>query len=151
MTRAAAIIIQDNTIALIQRQRDGRLYHVFPGGGIEENETPEQAVIREVKEELGLDVRVERLIAEVHYRRYREIRTQQYYFLVSITGGIFGTGTGPEMQGLYPPQSGTYLPVWLPASQLSTEVVHPQPIALLVGKAVEEGWPPGPVAFIEEI
>ena len=151
MPRAAAIIIEGNAVALIQRQRDGRLYHVFPGGGIEPGETPAQAAIREVKEELGLDVSVDRLIAEVFYKRQREIRTQQYYFLVHVLGGEFGTGNGPEMQGLYPPQSGTYQPVWLPASQLTTEVVHPQPIATLVSRSLSEGWPPQPVEFIEEI
>jgi mutator protein MutT len=151
MTRAAAIVLQGNNVALIQRQRDGRLYHVFPGGGIEAGETPEQAVVREVQEELGLEVCVERLIAEVFYKRHRETRTNQYYFLVRIVGGAFGTGTGPEMQGLYPPQSGTYRPIWMPIASLNVEVVHPQPIAALVTQSTQTGWPLQPVAFIEEI
>lgn len=34
----------------------------FPGGGMEENETPEQACIRETKEETGFDIIIDRLL-----------------------------------------------------------------------------------------
>jgi len=151
MARAAAIIIKENSIALIQRQREGRTYHVFPGGGIEVGETPEQAVVREVLEELGLEVNVAALIAKVYYRRAHETRTNQFYFRVHILGGTFGTGTGPEMQGLYPPQSGTYHPVWMPIAQLAQEIVHPKTVAELVLKSVAQGWPSQPAEIIEEI
>lgn len=52
--RASAIIIKDNKILLIHRRREGREYWVFPGGGIEEGETGEETVLREVEEETGL-------------------------------------------------------------------------------------------------
>ena len=51
--RGAAIIVQEGKIALIKRIREEETYYVFPGGGIEEGETPEEAMKREVYEELG--------------------------------------------------------------------------------------------------
>ena len=49
-------------ILLIQR-RDIPVW-VLPGGGIDPGETPEEAVVREVLEETGLQVRIVRAIAE---------------------------------------------------------------------------------------
>ena len=50
--RVRGILIKDGMIALIKRTRDGETFYVFPGGGVEEGETEEQALKREIKEEL---------------------------------------------------------------------------------------------------
>lgn len=151
MTRSAAILIKNNAVALIKRQREGRTYYVFPGGSVEPVETPEQAVIREVQEELGLEVSIDRLVARVYYERDHIRRTNQYYYLVRITGGTFGTGGGPEMQGLYPPESGTYKPVWMPIRQLIREVVYPIQVAQLIMNAAKLGWPSEIIEIYEQI
>ena len=39
----------------------------FPGGKIEDNETPQQALIREIKEELATDISVGELIDTIEY------------------------------------------------------------------------------------
>jgi 8-oxo-dGTP diphosphatase len=52
--RAAALIIKEDKILLMHRKKEGREYWVFPGGSVEEGETPEEAVIREIMEELSL-------------------------------------------------------------------------------------------------
>lgn len=57
--RSAALIMKDSKLLLIKRIKGDRpVYYVLPGGGIEAGETPEQATIREMKEELGVDISI---------------------------------------------------------------------------------------------
>ena len=60
---ARAIIITDNKVLVMFRRKrketgEIREYYVTPGGGVEENETLEETVIRELKEEFSVDVKI---------------------------------------------------------------------------------------------
>src|SRR5262245_58989496 len=57
---AVAVILDAEGRVLLCHRRDCDLWNL-PGGGMEAGETPWQAVVREVKEEVGLDVVVTRL------------------------------------------------------------------------------------------
>lgn len=133
--RSAVIILQDDQIALIERHRAGLHYFTFPGGHVDEGETPEQAAIRETMEELGLEVALKELVVKMNWQG-----KQQYYFRAEVTGGTFGAGSGEEMN--HPrPEKGTYQPVWMPVSQLLDLPLKPPEIAALVAHFVKEGWP----------
>jgi len=136
MPRAGAILIQNEAIALIKRERANELYYVFPGGQMEAGESIEAAVFRELREELGLTVTVGPLVAEVSFRG-----KTQYYCLATVNGGLFGTGDGPEMTGDYPLEHGAYMPVWMPIADLLTEPVRPRVLAEFVVHAQLYGWP----------
>lgn len=58
---AGGCIFNDKGEVLLQRRGDFGKWG-FPGGAVELGETPEQAAIREVKEETGLDVEINRLL-----------------------------------------------------------------------------------------
>ena len=47
--------VRDGRVLVVLRERDGRRYAVLPGGGVEPGETPQQACLRELREETGLD------------------------------------------------------------------------------------------------
>ncbi|WP_342576245.1 NUDIX domain-containing protein [Solibacillus sp. FSL K6-1781] len=72
--------------------RDGIIYYVFPGGGIEKGETPEEAAKKEAFEELGVEVMVNECIAKIEYNG------TLYFFLSEIINGTFGTGQGEDAQ-----------------------------------------------------
>jgi predicted acetyltransferase/8-oxo-dGTP pyrophosphatase MutT (NUDIX family) len=58
---AFAIIFNDSGNVLLCHRRDMDIWNL-PGGGVESGELPTEAVIREVKEETGLEVVIERLV-----------------------------------------------------------------------------------------
>jgi len=142
--RSGIILIEDNKLALIERHRAEKHYFAFPGGGIDEGETPEQAAIRETEEELGIMVEIKQKTAEVLFNG-----NTQFYFLAKKLSGEFGTGTGEEY-GEYNPIHGTYLPIWMPLAEVLTNNVLPHELAELVVHSAKEGWSAEPVIIIEK-
>jgi 8-oxo-dGTP pyrophosphatase MutT (NUDIX family) len=65
--RVCAAIIRNDSILMVHHRDEEREYWNLPGGGIEPGETSHEAVIREVKEETGLDTRVCRFLFEETY------------------------------------------------------------------------------------
>ena len=57
---ACAIILADQKVLAVRRSEDMPLagYWEFPGGKVEEGESPESCIVREIAEELGIRIRV---------------------------------------------------------------------------------------------
>ena len=137
--RAGIVLIRDNKVALIERHRAGMDYFVFPGGGMDKGETPEQTAVREAMEELGIEVAIQQKIADIQLGQ----KSRQLYFLVEQTGGEFGTGTGEEYTDSDPdnPDEGIYIPIWMPIEQLPLyDNIYPASVARLVVRSVTEDW-----------
>lgn len=56
--RSMALVTRDDQILMIQTYRHNCYIWELPGGGIEPGETPEEAAVRELKEECGMDGKV---------------------------------------------------------------------------------------------
>lgn len=148
-TRAGIILIEDDKVALIERHRAGLDYYVFPGGGVDEGETPEQGAVREAMEELGIEVAIKQKVAIVHF-----IQSTQVYYLVERVSGEFGTGTGEEFTDADPddPEEGIYIPIWMPVGELPKhEKVFPEGVARLVIESKINGWSNVPVVIDERL
>ena len=68
MVNVVEAVIKDETGKILITQRNlkkaqGGLWE-FPGGKIEPNETREDAIVREIKEELDIDIQVEKYLSE---------------------------------------------------------------------------------------
>lgn len=82
-----AIIIENEKLLTIFRRKikkDGSIkeYYVIPGGGLEEGETLEENVIRELKEEFNVDIEIIKFMGSEEYDD-----TIANYFLCKIVNG----------------------------------------------------------------
>jgi 8-oxo-dGTP diphosphatase len=148
--RAGIVLIQDGKVALIERHRAGMDYFVFPGGGVDKGESPEQAAVREAMEELGIEVSIQQKVAEIQLGQ----KSRQVYFLVEQTGGEFGTGTGEEYTDSDPdsPEQGIYVPIWMPIEELPRyQNIYPTSVAKQVVNSVAHGWTQPSSVVFEEI
>jgi len=68
---AAAVVVEGGRVLLSQRKRGSHLEGLweFPGGKVEDGEDPRDALARELREELGIDVDVGDVV-DVTFHRY---------------------------------------------------------------------------------
>lgn len=140
--RVAGIIPMEDGFALMHRvgvikRKDYQEYYTFPGGGLEENETLEQGVIREIKEEFGIDVEVVKKLYEMNSEKFNQ---KEYFFLCKYVGGEFGTGDGPEYNN--DPKyidSGKFIPEIIKKEDVKTLLLLPTEIRDKFVEDIEKG------------
>ncbi len=113
--RAAAIIVENDHVLFVGNDKEDYLYSV--GGGVHMNETAEEAVLREVYEETGVQYEIDRL-AVIHENFFSDFNFPHcheisFYFLMKPKG------TMPQLKGESVSNSGgrEYLR-WIPINVL---------------------------------
>ncbi|HEY4330260.1 MAG TPA: NUDIX hydrolase [Phycisphaerae bacterium] len=115
---AGGVIVNEGKILLV-RYPDirGGSYLVSPGGAVEENEGLAEAAIRETREETGVTVAVQRLLAleELLCTRFRMCKV---WFLCAYVSGEAGMTEGARREGITQA-------AWFSKDELAREVVYP--------------------------
>lgn len=84
----AAIFVRNNEVFCAQRPNRGPLglKWEFPGGKIEANETKEQALVREIKEELNADIEVNKFFMTIEHQ-YETFHLTMHTYLCHVIKG----------------------------------------------------------------
>ncbi len=115
-----AITVNDEKILLIHRNKFGRLYYTLPGGGVDDGEELETAVMRELSEETCLSTNIKQKVAIEYSKDFG----QQHIYLCEYIGGepVLREDSEEAISNLA--GGNTYEPVWLAIDELpNTEFV----------------------------
>lgn len=128
-SRGILFITEDNQqkLVLLQRRKNGKEYYTFPWGHIEDGETPEQTLIREMKEELNINVTVQELLKE--YDNI-DLWRHEYFYLCEQIWGTLQQGNWPERTRN--PDENFYEIVKIPINELASYNLLPVEIKEMV-------------------
>lgn len=133
-----AIIIKDDSLLVMNRNKFGVVYDTLPGGNIELGETPEQALYRELQEETMIEFTNPRL---VYIEHSDAIYGDQHVFLCDYVSGEPQLHPEAEEQHINKLGKNLYKPMWLPFEQLKTAPFLSDKLQEKLIQAIEQGWP----------
>lgn len=95
--RACGICIKDGAILLVNHKSLGNgSFWAPPGGGIQFGESAKECLVREIREETGLEVMVHEFLFATEFIK-NPLHAVELFFRVSETGGTLTVGSDPEM------------------------------------------------------
>lgn len=121
--RVAGVLVKDHRV-LVQREKDGTAY-ALPGGHVQIGETLEDALVREIREEMGVGIRCVRLLwSEECFWAWcgRQAHQISFYYLMELR------------EPLDLPENGEFVPQkdhrdvvfgWMPIEELQHVTVYP--------------------------
>lgn len=121
---ARALIVQEGRILVMQRKRfslksgEWIEYYSIPGGGIERGEAPETAVIRELREEMGVDIRV---IGQVAHRQGKKF--EHFIYSAEMLDPTQRPALMPDSEEAldWHTESNQFIPAWVDVDALTKE------------------------------
>jgi ADP-ribose pyrophosphatase YjhB (NUDIX family) len=139
---ARAIIVENNNLLVMHRNKQGSQYYTLVGGRAAEGESLEHALVREVKEETGLDVTNARLVfTEMHPEPYNE----QYIYICQIgphTDVVIQESS--EEAGMNKIGINMHRPLWVNIKALDRLAFRTPQLQEAIIKGLKKGWPKEP-------
>lgn len=146
MAQAARAIIFNGTQMLVMyRNKHGREYYTLVGGRIDAGETPQAALVREVKEETGLDViKAQLVFTETHQAPYND----QYIFFAEVASPEGASIQESSEEGFLNRMGGNiHQPLWVDINKFASLPFHTMQLHSAIVDALHNGFPQEPKAL----
>lgn len=137
--RAAAIVIHDQKILLMYRRRLSHIYYAFPGGMVEQGETCQEAVLRELYEETCIKAQLENLLYHIRVIDSSKVKEEFFYYCTYVSGVPILQSDSIECKRM---ESGTefYEPLWVHIDYIKNMLIYPLEIRDWLVEDVKNGF-----------
>lgn len=140
---ARAIIFNGDRILVMFRNKYGSTYYTLVGGRVDEGETPEQAVVREVKEETGMDVTTSR---QVFIEDHPEPYNKQTIFLCQVSNPNNIAVQENSEEGLMNKlDANIHTPMWVDLKAFETLAFRTPYLQKAILNSIKIGFPNSPI------
>jgi ADP-ribose pyrophosphatase YjhB (NUDIX family) len=122
---AGGLTFKDDAVLLVRYQESkGGTYLVGPGGALEDEENVVQAIVRETKEETGLTVQPEKVVA-IEDLVCSSFKMSKVWMTCEVVNGQISNTEGAKKEGIIEVGWFTRELGWFTREQLAGEVVFP--------------------------
>lgn len=140
---ARAIVVKDDSLLVMYRNKFGSKYVTLPGGRVEAGEQPQQTVLREVTEETSVHVESPRLV----FIDQAEFYGDQYVYVCDYVSGQPQLGEHTHEFAINQGGKNLYEPGWLSVSQLESVPFLSTELQTAIVNGLQRGWPNNVVEF----
>ena len=133
-----AIVIHDNKLLVMHRNKFGQQYYTLVGGGVGLGESPQQALVREIYEETGIQVTNPRHVFEEHAG---DPYGTQHIFLCDYAGGEPALHPNSEEAKINKLGANLYTPMWLPLADLPGQPFVSERLKAAILDGLKNGFP----------
>lgn len=143
-----AIIIEDDNLLVMKRDKFGHHYYTLIGGHVDMGESLEKALYREVHEETMVRIANPR---KVYIEHVEPPYGEQHVYLCDYISGIPMLHPDADERQINKDGQNVYTPMWIPLSQLEDLPLLPAKLKQRIIKHAKQGFPEEPQEFNDSI
>jgi ADP-ribose pyrophosphatase YjhB (NUDIX family) len=132
-----AIVVKDDQLLVMKRNKFGQQFYSLIGGGIDEGETPEAALVREVQEEASLLIDHLKLVAIQEGAGFGK----QYIYTAQYISGEPSLDAASEEAASQAAGQNLYEPGWLPLADVAAANILPSELKPFLLTGLSDGFP----------
>jgi ADP-ribose pyrophosphatase YjhB (NUDIX family) len=140
-TTSRAIVLKDDQLLVMDRNKFGQKYIALIGGGLEPGESLEQCLVRELREEAMIEIANPKLVI---VEDAGNVFGMQYIYLCQWVSGEPTLSASSQEALISAAGQNMYIPKWMPIQELSSSNFQPTELKQLLLEMIENGFPDTP-------